>query len=89
MGAYLLVGLPGQKLSAVEYSIRTVSESGITPVPTYYTPIPHTKLWSEAVAASRYDLASDPIFTNNAILPCSKEPFSWKLVSHVKELAAK
>ncbi len=88
IGAYLLVGLPNQQINAVEYSIRTVLDSGITPVPAYYTPIPHTALWPEAVAASRYDLASDPIFTNNAILPCSKEPFSWDLISRLKELAA-
>ena len=88
VGAYLLVGLPNQPLNAVEFSIRTVLESGITPVPAYYTPIPHTALWPEAVAASRYDLASDPIFTNNTILPCSKEPFSWDLISHLKELSA-
>ncbi|MEJ2169684.1 MAG: radical SAM protein [Desulfobacterales bacterium] len=87
VGAYLLAGLPNQQLNAVENSIRTVWESGITPVPAYYTPIPHTALWPEAVAASRYDLASDPIFTNNAILPCSKEPFSWDLISRLKELS--
>jgi len=86
VGAYLLVGLPNQQLDAVEHSIRVVSDSGIAPVPAYYTPIPHTTLWPEAVAASRYDLASDPIFTNNAILPCSKEPFSWDLISRLKEL---
>lgn len=88
VGAYLLVGLPGQKLSAVENSIRIVSENGITPVPAYYTPIPHTALWPAAVAASRYDLASEPIFTNNAVLPCSKEPFSWHLITHLKDLCA-
>jgi radical SAM superfamily enzyme YgiQ (UPF0313 family) len=88
VGAYLLVGLPDQDLSAVERSIRTVIESGLTPVPAYYTPIPHTALWPRAVAASRYDLASDPIFTNNAIMPCSKEPFSWDLISRLKELSA-
>jgi radical SAM superfamily enzyme YgiQ (UPF0313 family) len=89
VGAYLLVGLPDQKLCDVENSIRTVLENGLTPVPAYYTPIPHTALWPKAVAASRYDLASDPIFTNNAILPCRKEPFSWDFISHLKELAAK
>jgi hypothetical protein len=57
-------------------------------VPAYYTPIPHTALWPRAVAASRYDLASDPIFTNNAIMPCSREPFSWRVVSRLKQLAA-
>jgi radical SAM superfamily enzyme YgiQ (UPF0313 family) len=88
VGAYLLVGLPDQHMSAVEQSIRTVLDSGITPVPAYYTPIPHTALWPKAVAASRYDIAADPIFTNNAIMPCSQEPFSWGLLSRLKELAS-
>ena len=88
VGAYLLVGLPDQKISAIEQSIKTVSDSGITPVPAYYTPIPHTALWPKAVAASRYDIAADPVFTNNAILPCSKEPFSWEVLTRLKKLAA-
>ena len=88
IGAYLLVGLPEQEISAVEQSIKTVIDSGITPIPAYYTPIPHTALWPKAVAASRYEIASDPIFTNNAIMPCSKEPFSWDLISRLKELAS-
>ena len=88
VGAYLLVGLPGQKISTVEHSMQTVIDTGLTPVPAYYTPIPHTALWPRAVAASRYDLASDPIFTNNAIMPCRKEPFSWDLISRLKALAA-
>jgi len=89
VGAYLLAGLPGQKISSVEHSIKTVIDSAITPVPAYYTPIPHTALWPKAVAASRYDITSDPIFTNNAIMPCSKEPFSWDMISRLKELAAR
>ena len=89
VGAYLLVGLPDQDFSGIEYSIKAVTDSGIRAVPAYYTPIPHTALWPKAVAASRYDLASDPIFTNNAILPCSKEHFSWDMISRLKELAAK
>jgi radical SAM superfamily enzyme YgiQ (UPF0313 family) len=89
VGAYLLVGLPNQKISSVEQSIKTVSDSDITPVPAYYTPIPHTALWPKAVAASRYDIAADPIFTNNAIIPCSQEPFSWDMVNRLKELAGR
>ncbi len=87
IGAYLLVGLPGQSSNSVEHSIRTVKQNGITPVLAYYTPIPHTTLWPKAVAASRYELESDPIFSNNAILPCQKEPFSWDTITHLKELA--
>ena len=88
VGAYLLWGLPGQALGQVEESINIVKKSGITPVIAHYTPIPHTDLWPQAVAASRYDLTADPVFTNNAIMPCQKEPFSWSLISRLKRLVA-
>ncbi len=84
IGAYLLVGLPGQSVRAVETSIDVVKAGGITPVLAYYTPIPHTPLWQEAVASSRYDLAADPVFCNNAILPCRQESFSWSELSRLK-----
>jgi radical SAM superfamily enzyme YgiQ (UPF0313 family) len=87
IGAYLLLGLPGQSVSAVESSIRVVKAAGITPVLAYYTPIPHTRMWSQAVAASRYDLEADPIYTNNAIFPCLSEKFSWQTLSRLKQLA--
>ena len=88
VGAYLLVGLPDQNLSSVEQSIRIVKRLGITPIPAYYTPIPQTAMWPKAVAASRYDLESDPVYTNNAVIPCRKEPFLWETISRLKELAA-
>ena len=87
VGAYLLAGLPDQSWQSVMQSIQIVKQNGITPVIAYYTPIPHTELWPRAVAASRYDLESDPIFTNNAIMPCQKEPFSWEKITTLKELA--
>lgn len=88
IGAYLLAGLPGQSVENIAASIRIVKENGITPILAHYSPIPHTDLWPAAVAASRYDLAADPIFTNNAILPCRKEPFSWATITRLKQLAA-
>ncbi|CAB5079214.1 Radical SAM domain protein [Olavius algarvensis associated proteobacterium Delta 3] len=88
VGAYLLAGLPGQSLAEVTESIRVVKHSGITPIPAYYSPIPHTELWAAAKAASRYDLESDPIYTNNAIFPCQKEPFSWETIHTLKQLVA-
>lgn len=84
-GAYLLAGLPNQSGESVRDSAETVKKSGITPILAYYTPIPHTGLWNKAVACSRYDLESDPIFTNNAIFPCSQEKFSWEKISYMKE----
>ncbi len=86
IGAYILVGLPGQSISDVADTIMAVKSGGALPIMAYYTPIPHTALWEEAVASSRYDLASDPIFTNNAILPCQKEPFAWETLKRLKNL---
>ncbi len=88
IGAYLLVGLPGQSMASVKASIRMVHQSGITPVLATYSPIPHTDLWAEATAASRYDLEADPVFCNNAIMPCQPEPFSWQQLAPLKQLAA-
>jgi len=88
IGVYLLAGLPGQHVDSIEDSIQTVKRTGATPILAYYSPIPKTTLWRQAVAASRYNLESDPLFTNNAILPCQSEPFSWQTISHLKKLAA-
>jgi radical SAM superfamily enzyme YgiQ (UPF0313 family) len=86
IGAYLLVGLPRQSVSAVAASIKVVKAAGITPILAYYSPIPHTPLWPEAVTVSRYDLEADPIFTNNAIFPCQRESFSWEALAQLKNL---
>lgn len=87
VGAYLLMGLPDQSLSAVKSSIQVVRAAGITPTLAHYTPIPHTRMWPRAVAVSRYDLESDPIFTNNALWPCRPEGFSWDTITDLKRLA--
>lgn len=85
IGAYLLIGLPDQSRNSIVTSIQAVKETGITPVPAYYSPIPHTPLWEKAVASSRYDLNADPIFTNNAIMPCQQEVFSWDTLASLKK----
>ena len=84
LGAYLLAGLPGQSLAALKRSIDIVHQANITPIPAYYTPIPGTRLWEDAVAASPYDLNADPLFSNNAILPCVPEGFSWDYLGQIK-----
>jgi radical SAM superfamily enzyme YgiQ (UPF0313 family) len=88
LGAYLLVGLPDQDLADVRRSIQAVKASGIQPVLAYFTPIPHTAIWERAVTCSRYDLAADPIFTNNAIFPCWRDGFAWQTVGKLKQWAA-
>jgi hypothetical protein len=51
-------------------TIRFVSGTGVTPYLAEYSPLPHTPLWRKAVASSDYDLASEPLFHNNTLLPC-------------------
>ena len=88
IGAYLLFGLPGQSIKSIEDSIMMVKKNRITPILAHYSPIPHTALWKKAVAASRYNLESDPVFTNNAISVCQDKPFSWETLSYLKNLCA-
>ena len=88
IGAYLLAGLPGQEPKDIENSMRIVRQTGAMPIIAHYTPIPHTAMWPAAVASSRYELEFDPVFTNNAVLPCQKEPFSWETITHLKDLTS-
>ena len=83
IGAYLLCGLPGQNLDDVEASMALVSRAGVLPVLAFYTPIPHTPMWEEARAASRYDLDKHPVFTNNTLFPCVH---SEKALAHISRL---
>jgi radical SAM superfamily enzyme YgiQ (UPF0313 family) len=87
IGVYLLLGLPDQKEEEVINSIRRVKQLGGSPVLAQYSPIPGTALWPQAVATSRYDLQSDPLFHNNSLFPCWPE-FSWERYTNLKRLAA-
>ncbi len=84
VGVYILMGLPGQGHEQVAQTIAYVGHVGAVPYLSEYSPIPHTELWEEAVAASRFDLASEPLFHNNSILPC----WSGEALEKVDELKA-
>ena len=73
IGAYTLIGLPGQTYNQVAETITYVEKVGATPYLSEYSPIPFTQLWEEAVRVSRFDLVSDPLFHNNTIFPCWNE----------------
>jgi radical SAM superfamily enzyme YgiQ (UPF0313 family) len=70
IGVYILAGLPEQSAASVEDSVRFVDRAGASPYLAEYSPIPHTALWDKAVACSDYDLAAEPLFHNNTLLPC-------------------
>jgi len=91
IGAYIMMGMPGQSPDAVAETIRQADRCGSIPYLSEYSPIPHTQLWEKAVAGSSYDLSSEPLFHNNSLLPCwdnvrKKEiPRLKRLVSQVRE----
>jgi len=91
IGAYILVGLPEQDVDAIAETLDFVAAHGGVPYLSEYSPIPHTPLWEKAVAASQYDLLSDPLFHNNTLLPCWDEarkrglPRLKRRVSEIRE----
>jgi radical SAM superfamily enzyme YgiQ (UPF0313 family) len=70
IGAYILMGLPGQTYDQVAETVTYVGKAGAMPYLSEYSPIPHTQMWKEAVEVSRFDLRDEPLFHNNTIFPC-------------------
>lgn len=91
IGAYVLMGLPGQSVKSVEDTIRFVGAVGVVPYLAEYSPIPHTSLWDESIMCSSYDLSKEPLFHNNTLLPCwdeekrQKVPALRRMVKEIKQ----
>jgi radical SAM superfamily enzyme YgiQ (UPF0313 family) len=73
IGAYILMGLPGQKADSVKDTIKWTIGKGAAPYLAEYSPIPHTALWEEVVSHCAHDLSSEPLFHNNTLMPCWDE----------------
>jgi radical SAM superfamily enzyme YgiQ (UPF0313 family) len=88
IGAYVLIGLPMQTYEECIRSIDMVGDSGIKPYLSQFSPIPKSPLFEKACKSSVYDIASDPIFHNNSILPMRWDKFDWnhlfKLKTYIK-----
>jgi len=87
IGAYILMGLPGQSYNQVEETIKDVGKIDAMPYLSEYSPIPHTRMWEDAVNASRFDIASEPLFHNNTLIPCW-DGNDLSNVSRLKNLAS-
>ncbi len=73
IGAYILMGLPGQSAESVTETVIFADRAGAVPYLAEYSPLPGTPLWDESVACARYDIQRDPIFHNNSLLSCWNE----------------
>ena len=85
IGVYLMVGMPGQRVSEVEEDIAFVKETGANPMLVEYSPIPHTPLFEKAKNMSQFDLENEPLFHNNSILPCQWDGFTMADYRRLKE----
>ena len=84
IGIYLLCGLPGKRAAEIRESIDFVLECGAKPVLAEYSPIPGTKMWTEAVTLSSFDIQGEPLYHNNSLLPCRNNDFSFDVYSETK-----
>lgn len=66
---YILTGLPGQRADEVESSIRIAAEAGVSVSIAEYSPVPGTPMWEDAVEASDFPLAEEPLYHNNLFFP--------------------
>jgi radical SAM superfamily enzyme YgiQ (UPF0313 family) len=86
IGVYLLCGLPDQSPEEIKRSIDFVQACGARPFLAEYSPIPGTDLWDNAVAASPYPIAVEPLFQNNSLLPCRSQGLTLKYYHALKRM---
>ena len=86
IGIYLLCGLPAQSGGEVYESIRHVQSLGARPILAEFSPVPGTALWQDAVKASPFPLAEEPLFQNNTLLPCRNADLTPTRYQELKRL---
>ena len=69
IGAYLLIGIPGQNVQEIINSIHFVIDCGAHPRLAKFSTIPGTKVWGEAKSYFNLEGEVDPLFHNDALLP--------------------
>jgi radical SAM superfamily enzyme YgiQ (UPF0313 family) len=89
IGVYLLIGLPGQTPGEIEDDIRYVLDQGARPYLAEYSPIPKTPLWEEALKTAKYDIAGEPLFHNNSLMPCGHPDLTTERLTRLKKMCAR
>lgn len=86
---YVLAGLPRQRASEVEASLREVEPFGVRVSLAEYSPVPRTALWKESVAAARFPIAEEPLYHNNSFFPMEWEGFTRQQLESLKRKTLK
>ncbi|HER24363.1 MAG TPA: radical SAM protein [Candidatus Atribacteria bacterium] len=87
IGAYLLIGLPGQNLKEIVDSIHFVIDCGAHPRLAKFSAIPGTKIWKETKSYFNLKREIDPLFHNDALLPYLSPDITNKVYQHMKSEA--
>jgi len=84
--AYVLFGLPDEDDDATAATIAEAGRLGIPVELAFYSPIPGTPLFAQAVRVSPWPLAEEPLTHNNSLWPCRPGGFSWAEAARWKTL---
>ncbi|MGB2783549.1 MAG: radical SAM protein [Atribacterota bacterium] len=86
IGAYLLIGIPGQKIQEIIDSIHFVIDCGAHPCLAKFSAIPGTKVWDEAKSYFNLKEEVDPLFHNDALLPYLSPDITDKAYQQIKSI---
>jgi radical SAM superfamily enzyme YgiQ (UPF0313 family) len=86
VGAYILVGLPGQSRLEIERDVEEALKAGAYPRLAEYSPIPGSTLWSQSVKTSRYPIETEPLFQNCSLLPVAEPEVNWEFLSRTRKM---
>lgn len=75
LSAYVLMGLPEQRIQEVIESIHFVYSLGIKVSLASFSPIPGTQYWYKAIQTGKLSQDTDPILTNNSIFPLNRDKY--------------
>ncbi|MBN2601552.1 MAG: radical SAM protein [Candidatus Marinimicrobia bacterium] len=84
---YLIMGLPGQKYSDIDITLRYVFEQGAISRLASYTPIPFTRYWNLAKISGHVWDDMDPLLTNNTLYPCATADFPKERFAELRQLS--
>ncbi|MDO9555037.1 MAG: B12-binding domain-containing radical SAM protein, partial [Atribacterota bacterium] len=87
VGAYLLIGIPGQNIQGIIDSIHFVIDCGAHPRLAKFSAIPGTKVWDEAKSYFNLEGEVDPLFHNDALLPYLSPDITIKAYQQIKSIA--
>ncbi len=87
IGAYVLMGLPGQEAEETAASMEFVLRLGIRVHLASFSPIPGTACWQEAVDYGLISADTDPLLHNNSVFPLASDIFPIRLFQTYRTVA--